>query len=180
MTLHAQTWTTGSPIDSEGPLRPPQQWFASLSLSRRSNKTRWPASSPCRSKRSKPVQILASDPITDIWHLDQQRFSVPGSRHRALRNQTALQYFVPCNFKKGRSLSTGLFVTANWRNQAGGEGSDGIETTSGRWTVPCGGGVRHFMRLDYQPIVFSAQVCGSAFHPPSPSPWGMRIQLALL
>ena len=34
-----------------------------------------------------------------------------------------------------------------------GEAADGIDITrGGMWTVPCGGGVGHIVRLDYQPV----------------------------
>jgi hypothetical protein len=36
------------------------------------------------------------------------------------------------------------------------------------------------MRLGFQPVNITAQFYGSAVHPPSASPWGMRLQIALL
>ncbi len=108
-------------------------------------------------------------------------FSVVGSSHRPAVNQMALQYFITYNLKKGWNLNTGPVVTANWHNQAAGNAANGDDTTGGgRWTLPFGGGVGRIMRLGPQPVNLSANLYGSAVHPPGGSSWGMRLQVALL
>jgi hypothetical protein len=108
-------------------------------------------------------------------------FSVAGSSHRPSVNQMTLQYFVTYNLKRGWNLSTGPVITANWHSQASGEAANGNDTTSGDvWTVPFGGGVGRIMRLGFQPVNILAQFYGNAVHPTGASPWGMRLQIALL
>jgi hypothetical protein len=108
-------------------------------------------------------------------------FSVAGSPHRPAVNQMTLQYFINYNLKKGWYLSSSPIVTANWHSRAGGEAANGNDTTGGSvWTLPFGGGVGRIMRLGNQPVNITAQMYGSAVHPPGASPWGMRLQVALL
>jgi hypothetical protein len=108
-------------------------------------------------------------------------FSVVGSSHRPAVNQLALQYFITYNLTKGWNINTGPILAANWHNQASGNAADGDDTTGGgRWTVPFGGGVGRIMRLGYQPVNLSVNFYGNAVHPPGASPWGMRLQIALL
>ncbi len=108
-------------------------------------------------------------------------FSIVGSSHRPAVNQMLLQYFINYNLKKGWYISNSPIVTANWRKRGSGEAADGNDTTGGGvWTVPFGGGVGRIMRLGFQPVNITAQFYGNAVHPPGASPWGMRLQLALL
>jgi hypothetical protein len=96
-------------------------------------------------------------------------FSVAGSTHRPYVNQMLLQYFINYNMKKGWYLSMSPILTADWR------------ATSGNvWTVPFGGGVGRIMKLGFQPVNISAEFYGSAVYPSGTSPWGMRLQIALL
>jgi len=107
--------------------------------------------------------------------------SVVGSSHRPAVNQLTLQYFITYNLKKGWNINSGPIIAANWHNRASGDAADGDDTTSGgRWTVPYGGGVGRLMRLGFQPVNLSANFYGNAIHPPGSSPWGMRLQIALL
>jgi len=104
-----------------------------------------------------------------------------GSSHRPAVNQLTLQYFITYNLKKGWNINSGPIIAANWHNRASGDAADGDDTTSGgRWTVPYGGGVGRITRLGFQPVNLSANFYGNAIHPPGSSPWGMRLQIALL
>jgi hypothetical protein len=108
-------------------------------------------------------------------------FSVVGSSHRPSVNQMTLQYFITYNLKKGWNINSGPIIAANWHNKASGDAADGDDTTSGgRWTIPYGGGVGRVTRMGFQPINFSLNFYGNAIHPPGASPWGMRLQIALL
>jgi hypothetical protein len=112
--------------------------------------------------------------VNNIW-------SVAGSSHRPSVNQMTLQYFVTYNLKKGWNINSGPIIAANWKNKAGGDAADGDDTTAGgRWTIPFGGGIGRVTRMGMQPISFSVNFYGNAVHPPGASPWGMRLQLALL
>jgi len=112
--------------------------------------------------------------VNNVW-------SVAGSSHRPSVNQMTLQYFITYNLKKGWNINSGPIVTANWHNKAEGDAADGDDTTpGGRWTLPFGGGVGRVMRIGYQPVNLSANFYGNAIHPPGASPWGMRLQIALL
>jgi hypothetical protein len=84
-------------------------------------------------------------------------------------NQFLLQYFINYNLQKGWYLTWQPTMTANW------EATDG-----GRWVVPVGGGIGRIMRIGPQPANIGLQFYGNTVHPPGASPWGMRIQIALL
>ena len=104
-----------------------------------------------------------------IGALVNNSFSVAGSTHRPYVNQMLLQYFINYNMKKGWYVSVSPILTANWR------------ATSGNvWTVPFGGGVGRIMKLGFQPVNITAQFYGNAVYPSGTSPWGMRLQIALL
>jgi hypothetical protein len=108
-------------------------------------------------------------------------FSVVGSSHRPSVNQMTLQYFITYNLKKGWNINSSPIIAANWHNMASGDAADGDDTTSGgRWTIPYGGGVGRVTRMGFQPVNFSVNFYGNAVHPPGASPWGMRLQIALL
>jgi hypothetical protein len=108
-------------------------------------------------------------------------FSVVGSSHRPSVNQMTLQYFITYNLKKGWNINSGPIIAANWHNKASGDAADGDDTTAGgRWTIPYGGGVGRVTRMGFQPVNFSVNFYGNAVHPPGASPWGMRLQIALL
>jgi len=108
-------------------------------------------------------------------------FSVTGSSHRPSVNQMTLQYFITYNLKKGWNINSGPIIAANWHNKASGDAADGDDTTpGGRWTIPYGGGVGRVARMGFQPVNFSVNFYGNAVHPPGASPWGMRLQIALL
>jgi hypothetical protein len=55
-----------------------------------------------------------------------------------------------------------------------------VNAPGGRWTIPYGGGVGRVTRMGFQPINFSVNFYGNAVHPSGASPWGMRLQIALL
>jgi hypothetical protein len=112
--------------------------------------------------------------VNNVW-------SVAGSKHRPHVNQETLQYFINYNLPKGWYLSSSPIVTANWNNKANGDAANGDDTTTGgRWTIPFGGGAGRVMRLGFQPVNISLAFYGNAVHPPNASPWGMRLQIALL
>ena len=100
--------------------------------------------------------------INNVW-------SVAGSDNRPAVNQMLLQYFVNYNLKKGWYLSSSPILTANWK-----------ASDSNVWTVPLGGGVGRITKLGFQPVNITAQFYGNAVHPAGASPWGMRLQIALL
>jgi len=80
-----------------------------------------------------------------------------------------LQYFINYNFKHGWYVTSAPIITANW------------EATKGNvWTVPFGGGVGRIMKIGNQPVNIQAEFFGNAKHPTGDSPWGMRLQIALL
>jgi hypothetical protein len=112
--------------------------------------------------------------VNNVW-------SVAGSSHRPSVNQMTLQSFVNYNLPRGWYLTSSPILVANWNNQANGDAADGDDTTAGgRWTIPYGGGAGRIMRLGFQPVNISAAFYGNAVHPPGASPWGMRLQIALL
>lgn len=112
--------------------------------------------------------------VNNVW-------SVAGSAHRPHVNQMTLQYFINYNLKKGWYLSSSPIVTANWNNKANGDAASGVDTTTGgTWTMPFGGGAGRIMRIGFQPVNISATFYGNTVHPPGASPWGMRLQIALL
>jgi hypothetical protein len=112
--------------------------------------------------------------VNNVW-------SVAGSTHRPHVNQMLLQYFVNYNLKKGWYLTSAPIVTANWNSKASGEAADGNDTTGGSvWTVPFGGGAGRILRLGFQPVNIQTSFYGNVVHPPGASPWGMRLQIALL
>jgi hypothetical protein len=100
--------------------------------------------------------------INNVW-------SVAGSGSRPPVNQMLLQYFINYNMKKGWYLSVSPIITANWRASGG-----------NIWTVPFGGGVGRIMKLGFQPVNLTAQFYGNAVRPTGSSPFGMRLQMALL
>jgi hypothetical protein len=126
------------------------------------------------------VALVQPGPWT-LGFLTNNVWSVAGSSHRPSVNQMLLQYFVTYNLKKGWNISSSPILTANWNNKANGDAADGDDTTpGGRWTIPFGGGVGRITRIGYQPVNISAAFYGNVVHPPGASPWGVRLQLALL
>jgi hypothetical protein len=100
--------------------------------------------------------------VNNVW-------SVAGPSSRADVNQMTLQYFINYNLRRGWYLTTSPVLTANW------------EATKGnRWVVPLGGGAGRVFRLGFQPVNVSAAIFGNAVRPAGSSPWGMRLQIALL
>ena len=73
------------------------------------------------------------------------------------------------NMKKGWYVSVSPIITANWRASSG-----------NIWIVPFGGGVGRIMKLGFQPVNLTAQFYGNAVRPAGASPFGMRLQIALL
>jgi hypothetical protein len=100
--------------------------------------------------------------INNVW-------SVAGSGSRPPVNQMLLQYFINYNMKKGWYLSVSPIITANWRASSG-----------NILTVPFGGGIGRIMKLGFQPVNLTAQFYGNAVRPTGSSPFGMRLQIALL
>jgi len=101
--------------------------------------------------------------INNVW-------SVAGSSDRASVNQMLLQYFINYNLQKGWYITIQPIITANW---AAAQGSD-------VWTVPIGGGVGRIMKAGSQPVNISAQAYANVAYPSGASPWGIRVQFALL
>jgi hypothetical protein len=126
------------------------------------------------------VALIQPGPWT-IGALVNNVWSVAGSSHRPSVNQMTLQYFITYNLKKGWNINSGPIIASNWHNKASGDAADGDDTTAGgRWTIPYGGGVGRVTRMGMQPISFSVNFYGNAVHPAGASPWGMRLQIALL
>jgi hypothetical protein len=96
-------------------------------------------------------------------------FSVEGPHARPDVNQMLLQYFINYNFKHGWYVTSAPIITADW------------EASSGNvWTVPFGGGVGRIMKIGNQPVNIQTEFFGNAKYPTGGSPWGMRLQIALL
>lgn len=96
-------------------------------------------------------------------------WSIAGPRGRPNVNQFLLQYFINYNLKKGWYLTSQPVVTANWKAASGNQ-----------WVTPLGGGIGRICRFAFLPVNITAQFYGNAVHPPGTSPWGMRLQVALL
>ena len=104
------------------------------------------------------IGILANN----VW-------SIGGPKNREAVNQFLMQYFINYNLDKGWYLTTSPIVTANWKAPQGSQ-----------WVSPVGGGVGRVTRFGTVPVNITAQFYGNAVRPPDSSPWGMRLQLALL
>jgi hypothetical protein len=100
--------------------------------------------------------------VNNVW-------SVAGHPELPNVNQFLLQYFINYNLQKGYYLTWQPTITANWE-----------ATNGGRWIVPLGGGIGRIMRLGAQPVNLGLQFYGNAVHPPSGSPWSMRLSIAFL
>lgn len=96
-------------------------------------------------------------------------FSVEGPHARPDVNQMLLQYFINYNFKHGWYVTSAPIITANWEASGGNV-----------WTVPFGGGVGRIMKIGNQPVNIQTEFFGNAKYPTGGSPWGMRLQIALL
>lgn len=114
------------------------------------------------------VVVLVQPDKWTLGFLVNNVWSIAGHPHLPEVNQFLLQYFINYNLKKGWFLTWQPTLTANWN------------VTNGTWTVPVGGGVGRIMRLGFQPVNIGLQLYGNAIHPPGASPWGLRIQIALL
>jgi hypothetical protein len=115
------------------------------------------------------VVVLMQPGKWTLGVLTNNIWSVAGDSSRSDVNQFLLQYFVNYNLQKGYFLTFQPIITANWE-----------VSSSNRWTVPFGGGVGRIMRIGAQPVNISAQFYGNPVRPPGTSPWGMRLQFALL
>jgi hypothetical protein len=104
-----------------------------------------------------------------IGGLANNIFSVEGPHERAAVNQMLVQYFVNYNFKKGWYVTTSPIITADWKASSGSV-----------WTVPFGAGAGRIMKIGNQPVNIQTQFFGNAKYPSGGSPWGMRLQIALL
>jgi len=115
------------------------------------------------------VVALISPKTGAIGVLVSNDWSIAGSGSRPSVNQMTLQYFLNYNFKKGWYLSTSPILTANWK------------ATSGNvWVVPFGGGGGRVVKFGAQPFNINVQLFGNVVYPAGSSPWGLRIQIALL
>jgi hypothetical protein len=115
------------------------------------------------------VVALISPKTGAIGVLVSNDWSIAGSGSRPSVNQMTLQYFVNYNFKKGWYLSSSPILTANWN-----AGSGNV------WVVPFGGGGGRVVKFGAQPFNINVQLFGNVVHPAGASPWGLRIQIALL
>ncbi len=104
-----------------------------------------------------------------LGFLTSNVWSVAGSGSRPAVNQLTLQYFVNYNLNKGWYFASAPILTANWHAPSG-----------EKWTVPFGGGAGRITRFGTLPVNITAQVYGNPVHPPDTSPWGLRVQIALL
>ena len=104
-----------------------------------------------------------------IGALANNVWSVAGSGGRPDVNQFLLQYFINYNMKKGWYVTTAPIITANWKATSGND-----------LTLPFGGGVGRIMKLGFQPVNIQCQFFGNAKYPSGTSPWGLRLEVALL
>jgi hypothetical protein len=100
--------------------------------------------------------------VNNIW-------SIGGPKDRRPVNQFLMQYFINYNLDRGWYLGTAPIVTADWK-----------APKADRWVVPVGGGVGRICRLGTVPLNIQAMFFGNAVRPPGTSPWGIRLQVALL
>ncbi len=114
------------------------------------------------------IVALISPKTGAIGVLVSNDWSVAGSGSRPSVNQMTLQYFANYNLKKGWYLSTSPIITANWN------------APNGTWVVPFGGGAGRVVKFGAQPFNINVQMFGNVVHPAGASPWGLRIQIALL
>ena len=115
------------------------------------------------------VVALISPKTGAIGVLVSNDWSIAGSGGRPDVNQVTLQYFVNYNFKKGWYLSSSPILTANWNASSGNV-----------WVIPFGGGGGRVVKFGAQPFNINVQLFGNVVHPAGASPWGLRIQIALL
>ena len=115
------------------------------------------------------VVVLMQPGKWTLGALTNNVWSVAGNSSRADVNQFLLQYFVNYNLQKGWFLTIQPIITANWE-----------ASSPNRWTVPFGGGIGRIMKLGAQPVNISAQFYANPIRPAGTSPWGMRLQFALL
>lgn len=115
------------------------------------------------------VVALISPKTGAIGVLVSNDWSIAGSGSRPDVNQMTLQYFLNYNLKNGWYLSTSPILTANWN-----------ATNGNVWVVPFGGGGGRVVRFGAQPFNINVQMFGNVVHPPGASPWGLRVQIALL
>jgi hypothetical protein len=117
------------------------------------------------------IVALVQPPHFTIGFLTNNFWSVAGhsNKDKPAVNQFLLQWFVNYNMKKGWYLKCAPIVTADWRASSG-----------STWNTPFGGGVGRIMKLGFQPVNLSAEVYGNAVHPPSASPWTLRLSFTLL
>ena len=115
------------------------------------------------------IVLLVQPGHWTIGALINNAWSVAGPSDRAAVNQMTFQYFLNYNLAKGWYTTVQPIITANWKAANGNV-----------WTVPIGGGIGRVFRLGLQPVNVSAQFYGNPEHPSNGSPWGMRLQIALL
>jgi len=115
------------------------------------------------------VVALISPKTGAIGVLVSNDWSIAGSGSRPSVNQMSLQYFANYNLKKGWYFSTSPILTANWKASSGNV-----------WVIPFGGGMGRVVRFGVQPFNINVQMFGNVVHPAGASPWGLRIQIALL
>lgn len=115
------------------------------------------------------VVALISPKTGAIGVLVSNDWSVAGSGSRPSVNQMTLQYFANYNLSKGWYFSTLPILTANWNASSGNV-----------WIIPFGGGMGRVVKFGAQPFNINVQMFGNVVHPPGASPWGLRIQIALL
>jgi hypothetical protein len=115
------------------------------------------------------VVVLAQPGKWTLGGLVNNVWSFAGQSARPGVNQMLFQYFINYNLNHGWYITWQPTLTANWE-----------ATNGGRWVVPFGGGVGRIMKLGFQPVNITTQFYGNAIHPPGASPWGLRVQLALL
>jgi hypothetical protein len=100
--------------------------------------------------------------VNNVW-------SYAGHSDRPDVNQMLFQYFINYNLKKGYYITWQPTITADWE-----------APSPNRWTVPFGGGIGRIMKLGFQPVNLTLQFYGNPVRPSGTSPWGMRVQIALL
>jgi len=114
------------------------------------------------------VVALISPKTGAIGVLVSNDWSIAGSGSRPSVNQMTLQYFLNYNLKKGWYFSSSPILSANWN------------ASNGIWVIPFGGGMGRVVKFGAQPFNINCQFFGNAVHPAGASPWGLRIQIALL
>lgn len=99
--------------------------------------------------------------LQNVWSLGGEGFDEV--------NAFGAQYFLNYNLPQGWFLYSNSTITADW-----------LSPSSGRWTVPVGGGVGKVFNIGQQPVSISFQGIENVIHPDNSPSWGLNFQIGFL